>query len=194
MSKIVAYMAGCCVFQPDAVAIGQWKKEVCARYSVQGLYPLDNELPAGGNPSDAAMRIFEANRAMVARSDVLICNLTPFRSPSADPGTVMELGLGLGLQKPVFGYSLASGSLLDRTLAADPSARRDARRGAWVDHRGDLIEDFGLVDNLMIDCALRLSGRSMIVAAPGATHLEVFEQCVREVRAFFDRQFEGAAA
>jgi nucleoside 2-deoxyribosyltransferase len=184
---ITVYLAGGCVFSPDAAGIGKWKKEICAKYSFRGLYPLDNEIPAGANPTDTAMRIFEANCAMVSRSDAVICNLTPFRSPSADPGTVFEIGLGVGLAKPVFGYSLATAGLRERTVAADPSARFDARRGAWVDAAGDLIEDFGLGDNLMIDCGLRAGGRPMVFAAEGWDHRRVFEQCVIQARSYFDR-------
>jgi nucleoside 2-deoxyribosyltransferase len=186
LSRITVYLAGSCVFAEDAVAIGKWKKAVCRKYSMQALYPLDNELPAGGRSPETAMRIFEANRAMLREADALICNLTPFRSPSSDPGTVFELGLGVGLGKPVFGYTLSPVSLLDRTVAADPSARFEARRGVWVDRDGDSIEDYGLLDNLMIDCGVRTGGLPMVVASAGATHREVFERCVKQVRAWFD--------
>ena len=36
------YLAGPDVFLPDAVAIGQRKREICLRHGVTGLYPLAN--------------------------------------------------------------------------------------------------------------------------------------------------------
>jgi nucleoside 2-deoxyribosyltransferase len=36
------YLAGPDVFLPDAIAIGQRKREICQRHGVTGLYPLDN--------------------------------------------------------------------------------------------------------------------------------------------------------
>ena len=43
--------------------------------------------------------------AIVEECDIVIANLTPFRGPSADAGTLVELGWFLGRGKPVFGYS-----------------------------------------------------------------------------------------
>ena len=54
------YLAGPDVFLPDAVEIGRRKAELCARYGVIGLFPLDNavDLSAG----DVSLRSSRAMR------------------------------------------------------------------------------------------------------------------------------------
>ena len=83
------YLAGPDVFLPDAIEIGKRKAEICALHRLTGLYPLDNaiDLSAG----DASLRIFKGNEAMMDAADAIIANLTPFRGPGADAGTVYEL-------------------------------------------------------------------------------------------------------
>ena len=85
------YLAGPEVFLPDAIEIGRIKKDLCARYGIEGLYPFDNEVSP--RPGEAVDRvIYRANIAMIRDADGGIFNLTPFRGPSADVGTVFELG------------------------------------------------------------------------------------------------------
>ena len=84
------YLAGPDVFLPDAVEMGLRKVEICRRYGVTGLYPLDNLVDR--TASDVSLLIYKANEAMMDRCDVIIANLTPFRGPGADAGTVYELG------------------------------------------------------------------------------------------------------
>ncbi len=87
------YLAGPDVFLSDAVAFGRRKVELCRQYGLTGLYPLDNVDDAAG---DVSLRIFRGNEAMMAEADAIIANLTPFRGPGADPGTVYELGYMAG--------------------------------------------------------------------------------------------------
>ncbi|WP_439814837.1 nucleoside 2-deoxyribosyltransferase [Zavarzinia sp. CC-PAN008] len=146
------YLAGPEVFWPDAGAIGQAKRALCAEAGWVGLFPLDNDLAVDGlAPQAVAQAIFDANIAMIARADAVIANLSPFRGPGADPGTVFEVGFAHALGKPVFGYSVEGGSLLDRTRARLPLTRAASE---MRDPDGALVEDFGLAENLMIACAL----------------------------------------
>src|ERR1700712_3961196 len=96
------YLAGPDVFLPDAIEIGRRKVDICARHGLTGLYPLDNavDLSAG----DASLAIFKGNEAMMDKADAIIANLTPFRGPSADAGTVYELGYAAGRGKRCFAY------------------------------------------------------------------------------------------
>ena len=84
------YLAGPDVFLPDAVEIGRRKVEICARHGLTGLYPLDNAIDLSAR--DASLDIFRGNEAMMIEADAIIANLTPFRGPGADAGTVYELG------------------------------------------------------------------------------------------------------
>src|SRR5262249_9786113 len=54
------------------------------------LYPLDTAVDLSA--PDASLQIFRNLEAMMDASDAIIANLTPFRGPGADPGTVYELG------------------------------------------------------------------------------------------------------
>src|SRR6202051_4239894 len=88
------YLAGPDVFLPDAVEFGRRKVELCARYGLTGLYPPDNKIDLSA--ADASLQIFRGNEAMMNEADAVIANLTPFRGPGADAGTVYELGFMAG--------------------------------------------------------------------------------------------------
>jgi nucleoside 2-deoxyribosyltransferase len=100
------------------------------------------------------MRIYLGNEAHIRSCGALIANLTPFRGPSADAGTVFELGFMRALGRPVLGYSNAGADFLDRTRAFLGAAARPRADGGWEDGEGMGLEDFGLADNLMIDGAI----------------------------------------
>src|SRR5438445_4527135 len=106
------YLAGPDVFLPDAVEIGLRKAAICARHGLTGLYPLDNAVDLAA--SDASLTIFKGNEAMMDAADAIIANLTPFRGPSADAGTVYELGSMAGRGKLCLAYSNDSASYRER--------------------------------------------------------------------------------
>jgi nucleoside 2-deoxyribosyltransferase len=149
---------------------------LCEAYGLVGLFPLDNDIAACGADAPIDRAIFRLNVAMMRRADAGIFNLSPFRGPGADAGTVFELGLMHGLGKPVFGYSNTAETLLARTLGA----ARDAN-GVWRDGDGMMVEDFGNADNLMLDACLADAGAPMVRAAKtcALADLDGFEACLR---------------
>jgi nucleoside 2-deoxyribosyltransferase len=166
------------VFLPDAIDIGRRKKQLCARYGFEGLYPFDNEASATTG-AGADRMIYQANTAMMQRADLGICNLTPFRGPSADAGTVFELGLMVGLGKPVLAYTNDADDYANRVEAFAPGSRKSLR-----DRHDMTVEDFGNFDNLMLEWAVQESSGHPTVrhAAPAAERyrdLTGFEQCLR---------------
>jgi len=172
------YLAGPDVFLPDAVEIGRRKVELCARHRLTGLYPLDNEVDRAAK--DASLQIFRGNEAMMIEADAIIANLTPFRGPGADPGTVYELGYMTGRGKLCLGYSNDPSSYADRVREFTDVTSRDGR---LVDALGLTVEDFGLTDNLMMIHALDLHGCALVTprqAPADIWHdLAAFETCVR---------------
>jgi nucleoside 2-deoxyribosyltransferase len=180
MRKI--YLAGPDVFLPDAKAIGARKKALCTRYGFVGLYPLDNEIVAAAGGARLDLLIYRANEALIREADLGICNLTPFRGPSADGGTVYELGLLVGLGKPVFAYTNSAEDYLERVRERH-ALTFDAALKTWRDENDMMVEDFGNADNLMIDGALLDHGCPIVRhrATPDALFHDLtgFEACLR---------------
>jgi nucleoside 2-deoxyribosyltransferase len=176
MTKV--YLAGPDVFLPDAVEVGRRKVELCTRHGLTGLYPLDNAIDIAAN--DASLRIFRGNEAMMNAADAIIANLTPFRGPGADAGTVYELGYMAGRGKLCLGYSNDPSTYADRVREFTEVTSRDGR---LVDALGLTVEDFGLTDNLMMIHALDLHGCTLVTPrqtpADIRHNLAAFETCVR---------------
>jgi nucleoside 2-deoxyribosyltransferase len=175
---LTVYLAGPEVFLPDAIEIGRQKKRLCARYGFEGLYPLDNEISA--SPGERVDQlIYQANKAMMERADFGICNLTPFRGPSADAGTVFELGLMVALRKRVFAYTNDAADYALRVARTLRDGHRDRQR----DPSDMMIEDFGNFDNLMLEWAVRESCGHPIArhSADADPHRDLagFEACLR---------------
>jgi nucleoside 2-deoxyribosyltransferase len=176
MTKI--YLAGPDVFLPDSVQIGRRKAELCLRHGLEGLYPLDNKIDLA--VATTSLQIFRCNEAMMNSADAIIANLTPFRGPGADAGTVYELGYMAGRGKLCLGYSN------DPSLYAERVARFTELKtsdGRLTDAQGLTVENFGLAENLMMVHALDLHGSPLIVPqiAPADiwNDLTSFEACVR---------------
>jgi len=136
------YLAGPEVFLPNAVEIGAAKRALCAEFGFDGLYPGE------GDAAVSAEAIYRRCISQMRNADLVIANLTPFRGPSADAGTVFELGYMTALGKPAFAYTNDAAALLERTQRLDPMTRLD--NGRWLDGEGLLVEDFKLFDNLML--------------------------------------------
>lgn len=140
MQKI--YLAGPEVFLPNALEIGIAHKLLCQKYGYEGLFPLDNTI-TGNHPLEVATAIRLANQAMIHECDIVIANLSPFRGPEPDSGTVWEVGFAQGLGKHVLAYSTDMRTLKEKTQAILNLG--DAK----CDTTGMAIEDFGLTHNLM---------------------------------------------
>ena len=172
------YLAGPDVFLPEPVARGVALKAVCASHGLEGVYPLD---PVADDPAWAewpvARRISAKNVRHMLGCDAIVANLTPFRGPSADAGTVFELGF-MAARGPAFGWSNVAEDFTARTLAfLGTAARHDAGRG-WVDGRDMAVEAFGCADNLMLDGALAGLFRRPVPEAARWEDLGAFEEAV----------------
>ena len=172
------YLAGPDVFLPDALEIGRQKAVICARHRLTGCYPLDNSVDLAA--ADASLAIFRGNEAMMDGCEAIIANLTPFRGPGADAGTVYELGFMAGKGRLCLGYTNDPSCYADR-------ARRftevTTKAGRLVDSDGLTVEDFGLPDNLMMIHALELHGCPLVTPRERPADvwhdLAAFEACVR---------------
>ncbi|MDD2861585.1 MAG: nucleoside 2-deoxyribosyltransferase [Acidiphilium sp.] len=177
---MTAYLAGPDVFLPDAAEHAARKIAIAARYGITGLAPLDDASTAAMTEDEAWRAIFHKDIAMMAASDIVIANLTPFRGASADAGTLVELGWFLGRGRKIFGYSNSATPFADRSRAQSALIPDPAT--------GLMHESFGLADNLMVVGAVVYGGLCPIVI-PGDGRdrafdaLDVFELCVTRAAA-----------
>jgi nucleoside 2-deoxyribosyltransferase len=126
------YLAGPGVFRPDTDEYGRSLVELCAKHCLEGLWP--------GSEAPTAYKIFGANLAMLDSASAVVADITPFRGPHCDPGTAWELGYAYRARLPVIAWTSRTGELRQRF-------------GTWFagkDAEGNLVEDFGLPENLMI--------------------------------------------
>ena len=199
-TKLRIYLAGPDVFTRDPIALAEKKRDICARYGFEGVFPLDNnpELLTQDHktPFHKALKISRANEQLMQTCDVLIANMTPFRGPNADTGTAYEMGYMRALGKPVFAYAnvytaadgLSGRQHIDRvrTYYGAINAREDGQ--TFEDPKQQMmVEDFGMVDNLMLDSAVFHSGGEIVVTPVSEdaryTDLKGFEECVRQAAA-----------
>jgi nucleoside 2-deoxyribosyltransferase len=176
MTKI--YLAGPDVFLPQPLEMARRKKQLCARYGLTGLFPLDNKIDP--KAKDASLEIFRSNETLMKKADAIIANLTPFRGPSADAGTVYELGYMAACGKLCLGYSNDPALYVDRVARFTAVERCDDH---LIDAEQLTVENFSLPDNLMMIHALDLYGCPLVVPRTVPANvwqdLTSFEQCVK---------------
>lgn len=154
------YLAGPGVFARNAKARGDDLVALCARHGLEGLWPADDEIPRAdpGFPPHTkfsyASFIYRNNLLKIREAAAMIADISPFRGLHMDPGTAFEIGIAAVAGKPVFAFGLDESPrrplrpLIERMWCEQTST-------GWRDHEGYLVEDFGLVENLMIGCSIR---------------------------------------
>jgi len=177
------YLAGPEVFLPDALEVLAAKKAVCAEAGLEGVSPLDAEIgPVMDGAGDAADAIFAANRDAMRSCGFAIANLTPFRGVSVDAGTAFEVGFLAAAGATVFGYTNEPSAYHERVAShaeANPAVRAHSA-GGWS------VENFGLVENLMLPLGIAESGGAVIGHALADRRalfhdLTAFRACVERI-------------
>lgn len=175
------YLAGPDVFFPDPVTWAERKRAICLARGLTGVTPFDpvDAAPPCWAALSEADRIARRNEAHIRGCDAMIANLTPFRGPSADAGTIYEVGFARALGRPVFAYTTVAAGLAERSRAACGGA-------GGQDAAGLAIEEFGLRENLMIDAGVREAGGWTVADLPAGqrwTDLDAFTRCVAAMAA-----------
>jgi nucleoside 2-deoxyribosyltransferase len=128
------YLAGPDVFLPNALEVGASLKALCAKYGLQGVFPLDSGVNLEDmSPQDKGAAIYMANINLIQDCDALLVNMTPFRGSSMDVGTAFKVGYGAALSKYLVGYTGDYRPYHERVIPD-----------------GNQVEDFDMVDNLMV--------------------------------------------
>jgi nucleoside 2-deoxyribosyltransferase len=183
MPTIRVYLAGPEVFLCNAKEVGEHKKELCKKYGFEGVYPIDVEINSKDkSPIEFGLCISAINEDLIRSCELVIANITPFRGPSADVGTIYEIGFAHALDKKVLAYTNVAASFTERTVAALSGQVSRRFDGKLRDAQGMFIEENCLVDNLMIDGCINANSKLLIVedAPPGQlfTYLVGFEKCL----------------
>ena len=179
------YLAGPDVFLPDASEVLAAKQAMCAEAGLQGVSPLDAEIgPLMDGSAEAGRTIFVANRDAMLSCGFAIANLTPFRGVSVDAGTAFEVGFMAASGATVFGYTNEPSAYHLRVAGHAPLNPAIAAHagGGWN------VENFGLVDNLMLPFGIAESGGVLIEHAVADPHrlfhdLTAFGRCVERIAA-----------
>lgn len=175
----VAYLAGPTVFLPDPLPVFARMKQICLRYGITGVAPLDNQLGLEAEPlsQDLIERIVSADIELMDRADLGIFCLDGFRrSTEMDAGTAFELGYMRAGKKSLVGwttdprdYPTKVADFFDHIFHLDlrhTSANTSGgTSGTMRDPDGVLVHSSGCYQNAMIDYGIRGMGGA-IVADP----------------------------
>lgn len=176
------YLAGPEVFLPDARTILDRKIEITRTYGFVPVSPGDLQVPASVTGRARGIAISEVNERLMLSADFIIANLTPFRGISADVGTVYELGFMCARGCPAYAFSNTQLGYFERVTGYYAGDIRTDEAGAPRGPDGLKVENYGLCDNLMLDCGIESRKGSIIrhAAAPGElyTDLTAFERCL----------------
>lgn len=151
MSKLKAYIAGSHVFWPkhEQEEFYNTIDQLSEKYGFEALVPKDGDVIADSK-AKLAMLIYHKNIEMIKESDLVIADITSFRGVSADAGTIYEIGYARALNKPVVMWT-------DDTDVKWLGYARNYQEALPVEYKERImrkdkysVEDFGLVDNLMI--------------------------------------------
>ncbi len=183
------YLAGPMVFEPEPEAFFARMKVICARYGLEGVSPLDNQVELAGHApgKPLALAIVTADIALMHSLDAGVFCLDGFRrSPEMDPGTAFEIGYMHALGKPLAGWTRDPLLYPDRvaaffntvfrqTLTGTTPGAVGATSGALRDPDGILVHSEGCYQNAMAEMGIERSG-GLVAADPDWA--VAFEQAV----------------
>lgn len=142
------YLAGPCVFRPDAIAHGENLKQICAKHGFEGVFPFDND-----GAADTAKKIYQSNVSLLNKCDIIIANIQAFHGPSMDVGTAWEIGYAAAAGKVIIVYTLDHRTHREKV----DDMYGPLIEGKYILNAADgsvmSFDDFGEIDNLMISCS-----------------------------------------
>lgn len=184
-SPLKLYLAGPEVFLPDARAILDAKADLTRSYGFEPICPGDLIIPPAPTKHQFGLNISEVDEGFMNRAEGVIANLTPFRGIAADPGTVFELGYMCGAGKIVACYTNVADSHYQRSADFYGGAVRVAEDGRKRAPDGTMLEDFEMIENLMLHGGVERRGGPVAVHAADPVRLwtdfTAFEQCLKQL-------------
>lgn len=152
------YLAGPEVFLPDAAEVLAEKRRLARQYGFEVTGPGSDEKDAPSGVA-SAHDIYIRNQVAMDAAEFCLANITPFRSISADVGTVYEIGYMVAKGRKVWAYSNDHRPYADRVWSDWHKSEGQAEKQG---KDGKAIESHGMKDNLMIDAGIALGGGQVL--------------------------------
>ncbi len=179
------YLAGPEVFLANAREVLDAKIALTRKAGLVPVSPGDLAIPETPTRKEKGLAISRIDEALMTSADAIIANLTPFRGIHADTGTCYELGFMCARGALAFAYTNVAADIHARTAAmfgGEDKIVHDAT-GRPRGPDGLSVEDFDMIDNLMMHGGVERRGGSVVVRDVPAdrlyTDFAAFEDCLR---------------
>jgi nucleoside 2-deoxyribosyltransferase len=179
MFALQAYLAGPDVFKPNSEEIAKNKKSILLGKNITGIYPSDNKIENFSFSPETAAKIFWCNIDLMNGCDVILANMTPWRGPSMDPGTITELVYGANTKLVIGYYEGETKPYSQRVIEHYNNDVTGGGDGPIIASDGTSIENFGQEDNLMIPGFIKMSGGEIY---------PTFQEAVDNVQRLWDKK------
>lgn len=151
--KPLVYLAGVERYQEDAKAVFEKMKEICSRYGLEAVTPVDwaagvKEIETT-NPYIWAYNKFDNYQQHVRNCDVIVADLNDYRGYEVNNDVGFECGMGFQLGKKLYGYMKDARPLVERIPHLGESEE-------FRDHTGSNVENFHYPANLMFGCSMKI--------------------------------------
>ena len=180
MREVRVYLAGPEVFLPNARAILDAKIALTRAAGLVPVSPGDLSIPDTPTKHERGLAISAIDEKLMQSADAIIANLTPFRGLHADTGTCFELGFMCALGTPAFAYTNVADDNYARTLAHYRGVVALDAAGRPRGPDGLAVEDFDMIDNLMMHGGVENRGGAVVVGNAPAdavyTDMAAFER------------------
>ncbi|MDR3476294.1 MAG: nucleoside 2-deoxyribosyltransferase [Devosia sp.] len=175
MKQVRVYLAGPEVFLPNAREQLDAKIELTRAAGLIPVSPGDLEIPQTPTKKQKGHTISGIDEQLMRSADAIIANLTPFRGISADTGTCYELGFMCALGKAAYAYTNMSADHHARAVAHYAGHVAPDAHGRLRGSDGMAVEDFDMIDNLMMHGGIERRGGVVVVgnAPVGALYTDL---------------------
>jgi nucleoside 2-deoxyribosyltransferase len=190
------YFVGPSMLSSDAKGAHRTVASICAQHGLECLWPSERYLLPdgqgeeivlrGGKEVDAPVTIYRSMRKNIRNAGAVVVDISPFRGPHMDSQTALELGIAHAEKKPIFAFTT---SYYFSAFPDEDGFRRrrfrmlaeriwtgttPASDGYWRDEQGYQVENFGKVENAVVECALLTLSETLEEAiAVAARHFEI---------------------
>lgn len=149
----IVYLADLVRYEEGAGQIYEKRKELCRRYGLEALTPLDlaqgREWVQSPNRYTQAADLTENYLELIRECDAVVADLNNYRGYECANDVGFECGVGLELKKKLFGYMQDTRPCIEKI----PHLGEEAE---YRDMTGSNVENFNYPANLMFACSMKI--------------------------------------